>query len=206
MQIAFRTAGGMICQQGDTCFIGARNPDLNSPIKFLDVNDPSTPPGLVADRIVYTLYSTERHLPFMALANPPVSGDLAVATVPGKIADFSRDRSHTWDGANVVQTDWTPASIQAPVNHNPKVKTKDDFESWVVERMGTKAAWQGLLEKCAAHTGTADKDKNVRYFARWAVITDTFSRSDFEEATLPLTLVSPKIILVAARTAAITAW
>lgn len=85
-------------------------------------------------------------------------------------------------------------------------KTAAEFESWAIARVGNVAAWQNLLEKCAAQAGTTDNDKAVRYFPRWTAIPSNKSKAEFEARCTPLTLTGSPIISGAALTAVLALW
>ena len=89
----------------------------------------------------------------------------------------------------------------------PKDKTAEEFEAWAIKRLGSIQAWQALLEKCAAHAGTENNDREVRYFSRWAALSAPKSKAETQARLTPLTLVSPTpIITGAAMDAALALW
>ena len=96
-----------------------------------------------------------------------------------------------------------PSPPAPPVNTD---KTAAAFEAWAIARTGSVAAWQDLIEKCIAHIGTGNNDKEVRYFPRWALLTGDKSKANFQARCTPLTLTPTPIISAAALTAALAEW
>ena len=124
--------------------------------------------------------------------------------IPGVAVSGDKVRI-TRAGHRITETYYCPP-MAAPPNNTPQDKSVADFEAWAIARVGTVAAWQNLLEKCAAQAGTTDNDKAVRYFPRWSAMSANKSKADFEARCTPLTLTAPAIISSAALANVLAQW
>jgi len=123
---------------------------------------------------------------------------------PPEKVSFLADGQGGWDKSLSLRMGDVPVTPYTPPP--PSDKSAPDFEAWAIARVGSVAAWQNLLERCAAHVGTSDNDKAVRYFPRWSALPGSKSKAEFEARCTPLTLTNPVIISPAALAAVLTQW